>query len=79
MYLVGDVVEQAVHVAEVGGGEHGVEHLALTAVLLAFRGKETGPQEDHKVTAHPTCLLEGALQEDEVRTETYSEGSVRFG
>ena len=65
--------------AEVGGGEHGVEHLALTAVLLALRGKETGPQEDHEVTTHPTYLLENSLREYEVEMKTYSEGSVRFG
>ena len=59
--LVCDVVEETVHVTEMGGGEDGVEHLALAAVLSAFRAEETGPEEDHELTAHPTHLLEGPI------------------
>ncbi len=77
--LVCDVVEQVVHVAEMGGGEHGVEHLALAAVLLAFRGEETGPEEDHEVTTNSAYRLERAPWNCEVVIKTYSEGSVRFG
>lgn len=45
---VGDVVKQVRHVAQMCGGENGVELLALAAVLAPVGREHAGAEEEHE-------------------------------